>query len=259
MVNQNEIDEEQIVDELTTDQQAMDQQQGLAPAAAEPQYLTAAQAQEMVSQHTAQLRTELRGLQGLYDKGLNAIRSDTQQIVEGKLSALQEGLNRRAYLESLDEDTRNVVQPLYTELDSMRSMLQQKLSPEAAPAQTAQPQSTANEQWQRVYQFVRSFGVDPNDASIRYSTLVDQNLTAQERQDQFVASLRSALQKGGQTGAPAARPQPATANPPVEAGRSGANANVRLNSLEDVVDARANNLITNDKYTERMAELGFPV
>ena len=97
-------------------------------------------------------------------------------------------------------------------------------------------------------------GVDPADKRIDYAILVDGNLTAAERQKQFLANLGSVASSG--TPAPAAVQPAAQAQTPQRS--TGPVGNGFRNS-EDLMSAFISGTVDANKYRELAPKFGIPL
>ena len=130
-------------DEVTQDQQSLDEEQGEIPAT--PQYATSDQLTNIQNQ-LQQLESKNRGLQGLVDNGLNAIRRDTQTWAEQQFSGMRNEMDKKAYLENLDEEQRAVVTPLLNEMEELRKQNVQQAQPQPSPTQQQATPDQAQQQ-----------------------------------------------------------------------------------------------------------------
>ena len=251
-------------DEVTQDQQSLDQEQG--ENAATPQYVTSEQYQAMqneiaqVKQQNQKLESESRGLQGLVDNGLNAIRRDTQKWAEDQFTGIRSEMGRQQYLDNLDEEQKEVVAPLLNELDELRK--QQRVEPQAAVQQQQVQSGQANQQWEQVYQFVESMGVNRNDPNLRYSALDPTNsLNPEQRSAQFAESIGNAIRAKGGTPPKQPSPQqpqvqtqkPTTVSPPVD--QPSGKAAPSYKNLDDVRSAYIEGKIEKAEYQSMVQKL----
>ena len=248
-------------------QREMDSEQGLEqqPASAT---LTADQVQQMIEAQSRSLQSQISGLQGYMSKGLNSIREDTQSWAKQEIGDLRSAMGQEQWLASLDDDQRNLVQPLLAELTKTRQMVQDRAVQQ--PAQAEQPvpdampqpqQQNVAEEWERIYVFVESMGLGRNDPNVNYNSLTDQSVPAPQRETNFIASVRSAMQQqiGGASPEPPGqnRQRQRTDSPPVESGPAG--GATAMNSVDDVRSAYIENKISQEEYRSRLAALGEPV
>lgn len=238
-------------DEITQAQQSLDNE--AAQGAAGPQYVSVEQFQQL-QQAIERQNAMIAGLQGKFDRGLNVIRTDTENLVKQHVGGLQDRMSRQAYLNSLSEEQRAVVDPLLREVDSLRSERQ------PARSQPQPEQDPAQAQWQQVYDLVADMGVDPRTPGIDYAALSNASLDQRERNRRFFASIDAAKATATKPApaprqaAPAAKTQ--GANPPVEtaaAGRGG------YRNIDDLRDAYINGRISSTEYRQKAQSLGHSV
>ena len=248
-------------DEVTQDQQSLDAEQG--ENAATPQYVTAEQLAAM-KQEVQQLRSENRGLQGQNDKGLNAIRRDmeknVQTLAQQQFESYRNEMDKKTYLDGLDEEQREIVSPLYDKINQLEQQQVQQTQPQVNGQQEQGQSNQAQQQWEQVYQVVESMGVNRNDPNLRYSAL-DQtnNLTPEERSQQFFQSIGTAIRAKG--GTPPAQPspqqpqtqKPATVSPPVE--QPSGKAAPTYKNLDDVRSAYIEGKMEKAEYQSMVQKL----
>ena len=244
-------------DEVTQDQQSLDEEQGEIPAT--PQYATSDQLTN-IHNELQQLRSENRGLQGLVDNGLNAIRRDTQTWAEQQFSGMRNEMDKKAYLENLDEEQRAVVTPLLNEMEELRKQSVQQAQPQTSPTQQQVTPDQAQQQWEQIYKFVESMGVDRNDPNLRYSALDPTNsLTPEQRSAQFAESVGNAVRAKGGTPPQQPSPQqpqvqkPATVSPPVD--QPSGKAAPSYKNLDDVRSAYIEGKIEKAEYQSMVQKL----
>ena len=248
-------------DEVTQDQQSLDAEQG--ENAATPQYVTAEQLAAM-KQEVQQLRSENRGLQGQNDKGLNAIRRDmeknVQTLAQQQFESYRNEMDKKTYLDGLDEEQREIVSPLYDKINQLEQQQVQQTQPQVNGQQEQGQSNQAQQQWEQVYQVVESMGVNRNDPNLRYSAL-DQtnNLTPEERSQQFFQSIGTAIRAKG--GTPPAQPspqqpqtqKPSTVSPPVE--QPSGKAAPTYKNPDDVRSAYIEGKIEKAEYQQMLQKL----
>ncbi len=248
-------------DEVTQDQQSLDEEQGEIPAT--PQYATSDQLTN-IHNELQQLRSENRGLQGLVDNGLNAIRRDTQTWAEQQFSGMRNEMEKKSYLENLDEEQRAVVAPLLNEMEELRKQNVQQAQPQPSQTQQQVTPDQAQQQWENIYKFVESMGVDRNDPNLRYSALdPNNNLTPEERQKQFAESIGNAKEAAvrAKGGTPPQQPspqqpqvqKPTTVSPPVE--QPSGKAAPSYKNLDDVRSAYIEGKIEKAEYQSMVQKL----
>ena len=244
-------------DEVTQDQQSLDKEQGEIPAT--PQYATSDQLTN-IHNELQQLRSENRGLQGLVDNGLNAIRRDTQSWAEQQFSGMRNEMDKKAYLENLDEEQRAVVAPLLNEMEELRKQNVQQAQPQTSPTQQQAAPDQAQQQWEQIYKFVESMGLDRNDPNLRYSALDPTNsLAPEQRSAQFAESVGNAVRAKGGTPPQQPSPQqpqtqkPATVSPPVD--QPSGKAAPTYKNLDDVRSAYIEGKIEKAEYQSMVQKL----
>jgi exonuclease VII large subunit len=227
MVQPSEIPNDEAVNNII-DQASAELDQELANTGVSGAQPPTAEEVQKLQQDLAQTQNEIRGLQSLYDRGLNAIRRDSEEKLQQiqRESQMQQSQARRdQYLGSLDERERSLVEPLMNEIDTMRQSYVQSLAYQQ-PVQGSQqsPVETPHDQWEAVYKVVENMGVSRNDTNVNYQVLMDATKTDDQKQEVFFASVRDAVTRQGQPTPQAPVTQavdPQVQTPPVENGRQG--------------------------------------
>ena len=248
-------------DEVTQDQQSLDGEQGEVNAT--PQYVTPDQLTALQTE-VQQLRSENRGLQGQNDKGLNAIRRDmeknVQTLAQQQFESYRNEMDKKTYLDGLDEEQREIVSPLYDKINQLEQQQVQQTQPQVNGQQEQGQSTQAQQQWEQVYQFVESMGVKRNDPNLRYSALDQTNsLAPDQRSKQFAESIRTAIKAEG--GTPPQQPssqqrqtqKPTTVSPPVE--QPGGKAAPTYKNLDDVRSAYIEGKIEKAEYQSMVQKL----
>ena len=182
-------------------------------AESQAQPLTADQVQQIVQSQMQPFQNQISGLQSLYDRGLNAIRRDSEeklQQIQRETQMQQSQAKRDQYLSALDGRERELVEPLMQEMDNMKQVYLQSLaSQQSAQVPEQAPAANPQDQWEAVYKVV-------------------ENMTKTDDQKQaiFFASVRNAVTQQGQQQVPQATAQsqpadPQAQTPPVENSRQG--------------------------------------
>ena len=182
-------------------------------AESQAQPLTADQVQQIVQSQMQPFQNQISGLQSLYDRGLNAIRRDSEeklQQIQRETQMQQSQVKRDQYLSALDGRERELVEPLMQEMDNMKQVYLQSLaSQQSAQVPEQAPAANPQDQWEAVYKVV-------------------ENMTKTDDQKQaiFFASVRNAVTQQGQQQVPQATAQsqpadPQAQTPPVENSRQG--------------------------------------
>lgn len=252
MVMEQEQDgSEQVVqDPISQEQAALDDEQGGEPAAS--QYVTVETLQKMqddqMARFTQMVSNQVGGLQGKVDKGLNAIRRDTQAESAERFKEA-ESRNRETFLRNIeDPDLRSQMGQYLTTQDANWAERARAAAP-IIESESPAPQQQDNEsQWNQVFAVVQSMGGDPRDSRINYSALVDETLPESTRRERFFQSVGETLKTPPPAPAAQQPNQPQgrqPVSPPIEGGerRSGG-----YRSREDVDRAYMSDSISRDEY-----------
>jgi hypothetical protein len=255
MAMQNDGNQEaQTQDALDLDQQSLDVDQGIQDA---PAFVPTEQYNQMLQQQQSrndQLQRHISGLESRMDTRANEVTKQLGDIASA---------SARAEIERREQELLSGIEDP-AERDRMKTMLelQNLRNPQVAPvpeqpqvASQPQAQQATAADWQQVQSFVQNFGVNPNDPRIQYSILTDTNLSAEQRQQQFLANVGQiaatvtpAAQQGQQQAAPT--PTPTRASGPVGTG---------YRSMDDVYDAFNSNQIDTETFKATAAKFGVVV
>ena len=189
---------------------------------------------------------QVAGLQSKVDKGLNAIRRDTEE------KALREQETAmRQYLEQVPEEHREAFQMLANQNSQYQKQISQ-LQNGDVPEQTQEVSS----EWDQIYAIPKSMGLDPQTPGIDYAAFTDAGLTEGQRRDRFFASIKTVM-SGNTTSETPATPQtteqvqsPPTGGTPT----SGSASNLR--SEEQIQRAYIEGKLTKEQYQQRLTEVG---
>lgn len=211
-------------------------------AESQAQPLTADQVQQIVQSQMQPFQTQISGLQSLVDRGLNSIRRDSEsalQQMQQQTLTQQNQERRNQYLNSLDTREREVAEPLLEEIENLKqSQINQLLAQQSVPQNEPvdNVQQNVQNQWEQVYKIVEDMGLNRNDPNVNYSILMDSSKTDPQKQQEFFASVRSAVVQQGQssTQTPATQPDPQAQTPPMENSRQGNNGS--HNNMDELLD-----------------------
>ena len=244
-------------DVLDLDQQVLDQ--GMTEEATEPQYVTREQFDQMVNSNrqvaneNQSLRNHLSGLESRIDKQANAFRAQMQEQAEAAARKQAQDVQNRI-LENFDDPDQRVLWQQYFETQNAVTTPAQPYVPDDLAYQPAS-QPTGNE-WAEVQDFVSNMGIDPNDNRIDYTILVNQNITAKERQKQFLANLRIVASSSSGAAPQGQAAQQAPAQTPQ---RSAGPAGTGYRNAEDLMDALISGKVDANKYRELAPKYGIPL
>ncbi len=188
---------------------------------------------------------QVAGLQSKVDKGLNAIRRDTEEQARQ-----QQETAMKQYMEQLPEEYREG----FEMLANQNRQYQQQLSQIQNGNEPEQPQVSS--EWEQIYAIPRSMGLDPQTPGIDYASFTDAGLTENQRRDRFFASIKTVM-SGNTTSETPATPQtteqvqsPPTGGTPT----SGSASNLR--SEEQIQRAYIEGKLTKEQYQQRLTEVG---
>jgi hypothetical protein len=242
-------------DILDLDQQVLDQ--GMTEAVAEPQFVTREQFDQMMTNHqqvvseNQSMRNHLSGLESRIDKQANAHRIEMQNQAEAAARKQSADLQSRI-LDNFDDPDQRVLWQQY--FDTQNSV---PAAPVAYQEPVSPPVQQQQDQWGEVHKFVRNMDIDPTDNRIDYTILLNQNITAEERQTQFLRNLAS-IQRTP-SGSVAATTQPVAQAQVQTPQRSVGPAGTGYRNSEDLMDAFITGKVDAIKYRELAPKFGIPL
>ena len=211
-----------------------------------------AQMPQVISQVRNEFQSQISGQQSLQDKGLNAIRRDTDTRIvqlENELKGYQNRDREQQFLGGLDMSQREVAEPLLQEMarrdetNTQQLEQMQRYMAQNQSVQTQQPEVPPSYQ-QEIRAVVQNMGVNPDDTNVNYAVLQDYSKTQEQRSQTFLQSVTQAAilrdREGSQQGqsgtqtpvAQAVDPQAQT--PPMENSRQGGNGS--HNNMDELLD-----------------------
>jgi hypothetical protein len=224
--------EQAVPDEISQTQVDMDKEQGLEETT--PAYVTEESMRILLTEQAKAYQTQVSGLQGKLDKGLDAIRRDTVNASREEIERInKEAAERQGIISAIPEEDRERLGPVIDKLIDRTKAPVVTQAEQTAPVSGVTDQMT--EQWEQVREAVRTFRLDPDDPNVtqKYRILLDQAVPEMDRWPKFVdelVALRATRTTNGAT--TQARPQDRTTSPPVNAAPGGGAAAFR--SQDDV-------------------------
>ena len=189
---------------------------------------------------------QVAGLQSKVDKGLNAIRRDTEE------KALREQETAmRQYLEQVPEEHREAFQMLANQNSQYQKQISQ-LQNGDVPEQTQEVSS----EWEPIYAIPRSMGIDPQTPGIDYAAFTDEGLTEGQRRDRFFASIKTVMSGNTTSGTPATPQTTDQVQSPPTGGTPTSGSASNLRSEEQIQRAYIEGKLTKEQYQQRLTEVG---
>ena len=257
MTTDNQMDP---INQVEQDQAGIDQEQQVTQDTAPA--LTAVQVQQMMSAQLGTVTSQVNGLASKLDKGLNAIRRDTQAYYELQLRQQQDQAMENALSVISDPEERAQAE------QNLRKLSQQQ-TPTAMPQPVVEEQPSVGGVTQndvaQLDAFIQTFGLNPYDARLTgvKAMALDVTQPVGQRQKVLLDTLTSLRNGQPQPAQPPAASQPQSntqppaqqqqaQDPPMEApGRPQA-----INSPEDVLDAYNRDELSKDEAVKRLGALG---
>tara|TARA_Y100000593_G_scaffold31302_2_gene61749 strand:+ start:3730 stop:4470 length:741 start_codon:yes stop_codon:yes gene_type:complete len=192
----------------------------------------------------------IAGLQSKVDRGLNAIRKDTEEATRAQQQrAVQQ------YLEQVPEEHRAAFQALANQ----NLQYQQQLSDQQYQEPAVGQQPEVSGEWEQIYAIPRSMGIDPQAEGIDYAAFTDPGLSEGQRRDRFFQSIKTVMSTGTTPPVDAQRteqPSQEIQNPPTS-GTPAGGVSGSLRTEEQIQRAYIEGKLSKDEYTKRLAEAGL--
>ena len=192
-----------------------------------------------------EMSRQVAGLQSKVDKGLNAIRRDTEtQARQQQEAAIQQ------YLEQVPEEHRETFRAIANQNLEYREQLS-KVETSTTPEE---PQVSS--EWDQIYAIPRSMGLDPQTPGIDYAAFTDDGLTEGQRRDRFFASIKTVMSSNTQTDTPATPQTTEQVQSPPTSGTPTSSSPSNLRSEEQIQRAYIEGKLTKEEYQQRLTQVG---
>jgi membrane-associated HD superfamily phosphohydrolase len=192
-----------------------------------------------------EMSRQVAGLQSKVDKGLNAIRRDTEeQAKQQQEAAIQQ------YLEQVPEEHRETFRAIANQNMQYREQIS-KLENGTTPEE---PQVSS--EWDQIYAIPRSMGLDPQTPGIDYAAFTDDGLTEGQRRDRFFASIKTVMSRNTQTDTPATPQTTEQVQSPPTSGTPTSSSPSNLRSEEQIQRAYIEGKLTKEEYQQRLTQVG---
>jgi hypothetical protein len=189
---------------------------------------------------------QVAGLQSKVDKGLNAIRRDTEeQAKQQQETAIQQ------YMEQLPEEHRET----FRAITNQNMQYREQLSQIQNGTESEQTQDVSSE-WESIYAIPKSMGVDPQSPGIDYASFTDPGLTEGQRRDRFFASIKTVMSGNTTPGTPATTQTTEQVQSPPTSGTPTSSSPSNLRSEEQIQRAYIEGKLTKEQYQQRLTEVG---
>lgn len=189
---------------------------------------------------------QVAGLQSKVDKGLNAIRRDTEeQTKRQQEAAIQQ------YTEQLPEEHRETFRAIANQNMQYRDQISKMETGDVQPEQTQ-----VSTEWEPIYAIPRSMGIDPQTQGIDYAAFTDEGLTEGQRRDRFFASIKTVMSGNTTPGTPATPQTTEQVQSPPTGGTPTSGSASNLRSEEQIQRAYIEGKLTKEQYQQRLTEVG---
>ena len=192
-----------------------------------------------------EMSRQVAGLQSKVDKGLNAIRRDTEE----KALREQEAAMKQ-YMEQVPEEHRETFRAIANQNLEYREQLS-KVETSTTPEE---PQVSS--EWDQIYAIPRSMGLDPQTPGIDYAAFTDDGLTEGQRRDRFFASIKTVMSSNTQTETPATPQTTEQVQSPPTSGTPTSGSPSNLRSEEQIQRAYIEGKLTKEEYQQRLTQVG---
>ena len=191
-----------------------------------------------------EMSRQVAGLQSKVDKGLNAIRRDTEE----KALREQEAAMKQ-YMEQVPEEHRETFEMLANQNREYQQQLSQMQNGN-------EPTQEVSSEWDQIYAIPRSMGLDPQTPGIDYAAFTDDGLTEGQRRDRFFASIKTVMSSNAQTETPATPQTTEQVQSPPTSGTPTSGSPSNLRSEEQIQRAYIEGKLTKEQYQQRLTEVG---
>ena len=191
-----------------------------------------------------EMSRQVAGLQSKVDKGLNAIRRDTEE----KALREQEAAMKQ-YMEQVPEEHRETFEMLANQNRQYQQQLSQMQNGN-------EPTQEVSSEWDQIYAIPRSMGLDPQTPGIDYAAFTDDGLTEGQRRDRFFASIKTVMSSNAQTETPATPQTTEQVQSPPTSGTPTSGSPSNLRSEEQIQRAYIEGKLTKEQYQQRLTEVG---
>ena len=238
-MTQENIEEESVLDQ---DQAQLDAVQEETTPQAAPTDAVTKELQALREDFSRQVA----GLQSKVDKGLNAIRRDTEvQARQQQETAMKQ------YMEQLPEEYKEG----FEMLANQNRQYQQQLSQIQNGNEPESTQEVSSE-WEQIYAIPRSMGLDPQTPGLDYAAFTDPNLTEGQRRDRFFASIKTVMGSNASTQNTATAQITEQVQSPPTSGTPTSSSPSNLRSEEQIQRAYIEGKLTKEQYQQRLTEVG---
>jgi membrane-associated HD superfamily phosphohydrolase len=191
-----------------------------------------------------EMSRQVAGLQSKVDKGLNAIRRDTEeQAKQQQEAAIQQ------YLEQVPEEHRET----FRAIANQNMQYREQISKENG---TTPEEPQVSSEWEQIYAIPRSMGLDPQTPGIDYAAFTDDGLTEGQRRDRFFASIKTVMSRNTQTDTPATPQTTEQVQSPPTSGTPTSSSPSNLRSEEQIQRAYIEGKLTKEEYQQRLTQVG---
>ena len=245
-------------DPISQDQARLDLEQ---QPQLEPQGITTAELAAFTRQN-AELVGQVAGLQSKIDRGLDAIRRDSEERVEAlRQQSIQAQVG--SWSEEVQETAGPLIHTMAQENQRLKQQQMEQAPPEGqAPPPAAAPTGAAGPDWSNAEAYIRRFKLEPSDSRIQWGLLTAPGRNQEDQAGDFTDHLLqlasqdrgfTAPQATQATQAPQAFQAPQSVSPPIGGVPTGGGG--RIMTEEEVSMAYISDQIDKQRRNELLAEI----
>ena len=225
----------------------------------EPQGITTEELAATFTRQNAELVGQVAGLQSKIDRGLDAIRRDSEERVEAlRQQSIQAQVG--SWSEEVQETAGPLIHTMAQENQRLKQQQMEQAPPEGqAPPPAAAPTGAAGPDWSNAEAYIRRFKLEPSDSRIQWALLTAPGRNQEDQAGDFTDHLlQLASQDRGFTApqatqAPQAFQAPQSVSPPIGGVPTGGGGMIMTE--EEVSMAYISDQIDKQRRNELLAEI----
>ena len=229
----------------------------------EPQGITTEELAATFTRQNAELVGQVAGLQSKIDRGLDAIRRDSEERVEAlRQQSIQAQVG--SWSEEVQETAGPLVHTMAQENAALKAQIDQappagQAPPPATAPTGAPPTGAAGPDWSNAEAYIRRFKLEPSDSRIQWALLTAPGRNQEDQAGDFtdhllqLASQDRGLTAPQATQAPQAFQAPQSVSPPIGGVPTGGGGMIMTE--EEVSMAYISDQIDKQRRNELLAEI----
>jgi len=232
----------------------------------EPQGITTEELAATFTRQNAELVGQVAGLQSKIDRGLDAIRRDSEERVEAlRQQSIQAQVG--SWSEEVQETAGPLIHTMAQENAALKAQIDQappegQAPPPATPPTGAPPTGATGPDWSNAEAYIRRFKLEPSDSRIQWGLLTAHGRSQEDQAGDFTDHLLqlasqdrgfTAPQATQATQAPQAFQAPQSVSPPIGGVPTGGGGMIMTE--EEVSMAYISDQIDKQRRNELLAEI----